>query len=213
MHKFDAVGEEQKKVLDKLPYLKKIEGWLFGVEAAELFEISSRIKSTRPVVCEIGVWKGKSSYVFASAMREIGGMVYSIDPFNGDGDDESKGDYHREMKKLRVTLLENFENTMDKYGLRRYVNILPMTSETARSKFSEPAIDRLFIDGDHEYESVKKDYELWSPLVPPGGTIVLHDVGAVHVDGPKRIMREYIVHSLSWKNARIVGEMGVAQKV
>jgi cephalosporin hydroxylase len=37
-------------------------------------------------------------------------------------------------------------------------------------------IDFLFIDGDHAYEGVKRDYELYSPLVREGGVIGFHDV-------------------------------------
>jgi predicted O-methyltransferase YrrM len=40
-------------------------------------------------------------------------------------------------------------------------------------------IDFLFIDGDHSYAGVKKDYELYSPFVRKGGVIAFHDV-AVH---------------------------------
>ena len=37
-------------------------------------------------------------------------------------------------------------------------------------------VDILFIDGDHTYVGVKRDFELWSPLVRPGGHIVFHDI-------------------------------------
>ena len=36
--------------------------------------------------------------------------------------------------------------------------------------------DFLFIDGDHTYEGVKKDFELYAGLVPKGGIIALHDI-------------------------------------
>lgn len=36
-------------------------------------------------------------------------------------------------------------------------------------------IDLLFIDGDHSYEGVQKDYLLWALHVRPGGTILFHD--------------------------------------
>lgn len=45
--------------------------------------------------------------------------------------------------------------------------------------FSQVSLSKynfLFIDGDHNYESVKADFELYSPLVKPSGVIVLHDV-------------------------------------
>lgn len=37
-------------------------------------------------------------------------------------------------------------------------------------------VDFLFIDGDHTYEGVKSDYEMYSPLVRKGGLIAFHDI-------------------------------------
>lgn len=38
-------------------------------------------------------------------------------------------------------------------------------------------LDFLFIDGDHTYEGVKKDFEMYSPLVRKGGIIAFDDAG------------------------------------
>ncbi len=208
----NKLSTKQKIILDKIPYLESIEGWLLLTEAVTLYDIATNIKSSNPVICEIGVWKGKSSYIFATAMKQKGGTVYSIDPFNGDGDKASTDIYHEEMEKLDTSLLENFKNTITKFELQNFIKILPMTSEKARINFPEPKIDFLFIDGNHEYESVKQDYTLWTPLVPSGGIIILHDVGATHVDGPKRIFNEQVLNNSVWKDARIIGEMGIATK-
>lgn len=40
-------------------------------------------------------------------------------------------------------------------------------------------VDFLFIDGDHTYEGVKKDFEMYENLVSEGGIIALHDI-AIH---------------------------------
>ena len=37
-------------------------------------------------------------------------------------------------------------------------------------------LDLLFIDGDHSYEGVKKDFEMYSCLVKDGGLIAFHDI-------------------------------------
>ena len=39
-------------------------------------------------------------------------------------------------------------------------------------------LDFLFIDGDHTYEGVKKDFELYSPLVAKGGIVAFHDIAS-----------------------------------
>ncbi len=37
-------------------------------------------------------------------------------------------------------------------------------------------LDFLFIDGDHSYNGVKKDFKMYSPLVRKGGLIAFHDI-------------------------------------
>jgi len=37
-------------------------------------------------------------------------------------------------------------------------------------------IDVLLIDGDHSYEGVKKDFEMYSPLMNENGLIFFHDI-------------------------------------
>jgi len=37
-------------------------------------------------------------------------------------------------------------------------------------------VDLLFIDGDHRYEGVKRDFQMYAPLVRSGGLIVFHDI-------------------------------------
>ena len=57
-------------------------------------------------------------------------------------------------------------------------------------------IDFLFIDGDHSYEGVRRDWDEWTPHVVEQGTVVLHDaretaggwVGSD--DGPARLLAE-----------------------
>jgi SAM-dependent methyltransferase len=43
-------------------------------------------------------------------------------------------------------------------------------------KVSNKKYDLLFIDGDHSYDGVKRDYEMYSRLVRPGGLIAFHDI-------------------------------------
>jgi cephalosporin hydroxylase len=42
--------------------------------------------------------------------------------------------------------------------------------------FGGAPVDFLVIDGDHSYEGVRRDIELYAPLVRAGGLVVLHDI-------------------------------------
>jgi predicted O-methyltransferase YrrM len=44
------------------------------------------------------------------------------------------------------------------------------------NKVKDKKFDVLFIDGDHSYEGVKQDYNMYKPLVKKGGTIIFHDI-------------------------------------
>ena len=48
--------------------------------------------------------------------------------------------------------------------------------ERVRSLLGGERLDFLMIDGDHSYEGVKQDYEMYAPLVRSGGLVAFHDV-------------------------------------
>jgi len=52
----------------------------------------------------------------------------------------------------------------------------PASVRRVRDAVDDEPLDFLFIDADHRYESVKRDFEMYSPLVAPGGLIALHDI-------------------------------------
>lgn len=83
------------------------------------------------------------------------------------------------------------------------------TSEDAYHDFfvrQDIKIDFLYIDGDHSYEGVKKDFELYSNLLTDNGIIVIHDTDSEYeksliitedakkdyhrFDGPSRLIKE-----------------------
>lgn len=52
----------------------------------------------------------------------------------------------------------------------------PATRDQLLDLLDGVAADMLFIDGDHTYEGAKADFELFSPLVRPGGMVGFHDI-------------------------------------
>jgi predicted O-methyltransferase YrrM len=51
----------------------------------------------------------------------------------------------------------------------------PETFEKVKNYLAGRKLDFLFIDGDHHYEAVKRDFEWYGSLVRQGGLIVIHD--------------------------------------
>ena len=52
----------------------------------------------------------------------------------------------------------------------------PNTLKQVKNLLKKKMVDFLFIDGDHTYEGVKRDFEMYSPLVKEGGIVAFHDI-------------------------------------
>ena len=50
------------------------------------------------------------------------------------------------------------------------------TLERVKKILGGEELDFLFIDGDHTYEGVRRDFEMYSPLVRRGGVVAFHDI-------------------------------------
>jgi len=49
------------------------------------------------------------------------------------------------------------------------------TVQAVQKLFPEP-LDLVFLDGDHSYDGIKRDFQIYAPMVRPGGMIVFHDI-------------------------------------
>ncbi len=167
-----------------------IGGWLTDDEGKFLY-YAARNCTGKGVIVEIGSWKGKST-VFIGKGSESGGKikVYAIDP-------HIEGTYDEFKRNIKNTELNDI--------------VIPVveTSEEAAKDLTEP-VEFIFIDGDHEYESVKKDFELWFPKLIDKGIIAFHDT--VAWPGPRKVVKKYIYTSRYFKNVGFVDSITFAQK-
>lgn len=124
------------------------------------------VRSMKPAVCvEVGSARGKSAcFIGLALLRNAKGRLYAIDPHGGtDWNDTQSTDTF-------ALITENVRRA----GVADRVEIVRKVSADARADIPQP-IDMLFIDGDHSYEGVKADWDLFSPLVSPFGVVVFHD--------------------------------------
>jgi predicted O-methyltransferase YrrM len=124
------------------------------------------VRSMKPDVCvEIGSARGKSACFIGLALRRNGkGKLYAIDPHSPTNWNDTQS------TDTFAIINENLRSA----GVADHVEIVRQTSADARARITQP-VDLLFIDGDHSYEGVKADWDLFSPLVSPFGVVVFHD--------------------------------------
>jgi predicted O-methyltransferase YrrM len=100
-------------------------------------------------ILEIGIAHGGTTIFW----QVIGDNVVSVD----------KRDFEGGISKDRLTTTlvlgdSHLSETLDK--VRQHI----------------PEVDVLFIDGDHSYDGCRQDWEMYSPLVRPGGVVAFHDI-------------------------------------
>jgi hypothetical protein len=156
----------------------RIQGWMSEFELRWLAERAAGSN----IVIEVGAWKGRTTKVLALARH----VVYAVDHWKGCPGVSVVMD--EVMKRGSDALFCEFLENLDFEIRAGKVVSIPNESEKAAEIVSGILgkigclADMLFIDGDHAYESVKRDIRLWTPLVKPGGLICGHDYD--HADWP-----------------------------
>ena len=154
-----------------------IPGWLGRNEIKILQEYAiAQQKESGTDLLEIGSWKGCSSTVIASALSGDR-RLWMVDHFRGSSEHQEGEKFYTVPKYTRRAGLwiypEILENII-KCNFQNKVIILPLSSEKAARVIDEQ-FSFIFIDGDHKYESVSKDCELWLPHLEKNGVIIFHD--------------------------------------
>ena len=140
-----------------------------------LYALYGLVRTLRPnAIIEIGSAKGKSTCAMALACSQNArGKVYAIDPHTGNywSDRVSESSYEFLLGRLRV------------YGLEPWCEVIRKTSEEALANPPVASADFVFIDGDHSYEGVKRDWQLCKPLLSEHALVAFHDSAWEHFRG------------------------------
>lgn len=78
--------------------------------------------------------------------------------------------------KNRTWFYNHFARRQQRLHLLRGDSHSDETLDRVKAALDGQPLDYLFIDGDHSYEGVRRDFEMYAPLVRPGGVIAFHDV-------------------------------------
>jgi predicted O-methyltransferase YrrM len=132
-------------------------------EFAELLKIFYRLHPK--YVLEIGTANGGTLFCFCK-LANSDATIISIDlpsPLGG-------------YPEWKISFYQSFTKKDQKLYLLKKDSHKINTLEEVKKILDGNQLDFLFIDGDHSYEGVKKDFEMYSPLVKKGGIIAFHDI-------------------------------------
>ena len=139
-------------------------------DETEIKTLGERVHAIAPkVIVEIGTRGGGTLFLWSQSAQSLE-LLVSIDLPGG----IHGGGYPSQRAKLYRQFTANRPNC--KLELLRCDSQTQATRAKLMELLQGRPIDFLFIDGDHRYAGVKKDYELYTDLVRPGGIFAFHDI-------------------------------------
>jgi methyltransferase family protein len=146
---------------------------------------------------EIGVWAGDLSAAILRAVRPV--RLHLLDPWAFAPDERyeqawyggARAGSQAEMDEVYKRVLQRFETEIAGGA----VVIHRSTSAEAAAGFEDASLDWVYVDGNHLYEYVRDDLELFAPKVKPGGLLAGDDYGAPGWwdDGVRRAVDRFLV--------------------
>jgi predicted O-methyltransferase YrrM len=183
--------------------------WRLGLDAAEQWmapeESACLISHARGKkrLAEIGVWEGGTTRRLREVMAPDA-TIHAIDPYPPG---RSGISYQKLIAAGEVAAVSN----------GRVVWLRQTGAEAAQNRsVLEAPFDFVFVDGDHTYEGLRRDWEGWSPLVAPGGIVALHDslLPEGHLDaGSVRYSNEVPAHDPRFETVDEVASLRVLRRL
>ncbi len=146
-------------------WFRDLSAWQVKSEYCRMVEFV--LQQCPRVVLEIGTGKGGTLLAWSRIASEL---VISVDlpgGIHGGGYPKAKEKLYRQFTIDRPGV-ETIMFRDDSHSLE--------TCERVQGVLAGRTVDFLFIDGDHTYAGVSRDFEVWSRLVTLGGHIALHDI-------------------------------------
>ena len=168
-------------------------GFMPQDEGLALYDAAVGVAALGPLV-EIGSYCGRSTILLAAAAATAGTHVMTIDHHRGSEEHQPGWEYHDpglvDPAVGRIDTLPVFRHTIATSGLEDHVIAVVARAEDIGRYWRRP-LGMVFVDGSHTDESAQRDYEVWAPLVAPGGLLAIHDVFDDPNDGGQAPYRAY----------------------
>lgn len=135
---------------------------------SEIEQLLLIMKARNPrVIVEIGTSRGGTLLLFSRAASPDATIV-SVDL--------PGGLFGGEYANQNLPLYKSFLKSNQRLESIRKNSHKEETLMEVKKALSNEQVDFLFVDGDHSYIGVKRDFEMYSPLVGQNGIVAFHDI-------------------------------------
>src|SRR5215211_3785581 len=176
-------------------YFDHTESMISFEEGLFLYSLAREVSSG--CIVEIGSYRGGSAVFLGRGSLDGARVpVYAVDPYkNFTG---VLGGVFGPQDRTA------FYRAMLEHGCSEIVSLINLSSEVFAPNWKEP-VSLLWIDGDHRYPGVKRDFELWMPHLAAEAIVVFDDAMDPNL-GPRTLINE-LTASRSFEEMMVVGKV------
>jgi hypothetical protein len=177
-------------------FLRRFRKVFVGDERADLLNLFPK----GSVGAEIGVWRGDFSSRLLSVVRPA--RLHLVDPWKFETSSGYEGArYGGALAKNQAEMDRIYETVLRRFAQEAKTGVVLVhrgPSAQIGMQFDDAYFDWVYIDGNHLYEYVKRDLEVFAPKVKPGGLLTGDDYGVRGwwEDGVTRAVDEFVAESI-----------------
>ena len=165
--------------------INRTKGFMDEEEGLRLYDTALKAADMGPCL-EIGSYCGKSTIYLGTAVKQKGGVLFSIDHHRGSEEQQPGEEYFDpdllDQSTGRIDTFPLFRKTLMEAGLEDTVAAVVASSRLAARMWTGD-LSLVFIDGGHAFETAYMDYASWACHLVPGGYLLIHDLFERPEDG------------------------------
>ena len=179
---------------------KNTEGMISFEEGVSLYFFAKKVKEG--CVMEVGTYRGRATvFLGKGSINGFNVPVYAVDP-------------HKEFIGVLGGVFgpkdrTAFYKAMLVNEVSETISLINLSSENFSSTWQEP-ISLLWIDGDHSYEGVKRDFNCWIEHCISNAVIAFDDAIDINL-GPRKLINELTLSGV-FKEIANVGKIAFLKK-
>lgn len=172
-----------------------------------------RLAAGARCVVELGVYEGSSAFIFCEVLRRPA-ELHLIDPFVDESGWAMRPGWRGAPLATRMAVRRHVPGGGP--AIRWHI----ARSQDVGRRWTGPAADLVFIDGDHSPDGCREDWEVWHSHVRPGGAVAFHDArldlpSGTGSPGPTGVVDELFrsgAPQAGWRLAHEVDSLVVVQR-
>jgi predicted O-methyltransferase YrrM len=157
-------------------HVQMVRSYTMGRELRALYSLAVSC-SKGAFALEIGSHLGASTCYLATGLSHVGGHLFCVDTWRNDAMPDGSED----------TFAAFVNNTLP---LRAWITAIRKRSCELTCQDIRTPLQLVFIDGDHNYDVVKRDFEMIQTWISGDAVVAFHDFGNPEFEGVSRVVGE-----------------------